>query len=115
MISTSPAQAASRLSRRRCTSTVEDLALVIDGAPKIHPLAGNAHDHLVQVPSAAWSRPPLPQPAGDHRSELQHPAADRFIGNLDPTFGKQILRVAVAQGEAKISQIACCIIGGGKR
>src|SRR6516165_4530756 len=54
---------------------IEDLALVIDGAPKIHPLAGNAHDHLVQVPSAAWSRPPLPQPAGDHRSELQHPAA----------------------------------------
>jgi hypothetical protein len=49
------------------------------------------------------------------RSELQHPAADRFIGNLDPTFGKQILHVAVAQGEAKISQIACCIIGGGKR
>jgi hypothetical protein len=38
---------------------VEDLALVIDGRPEIHPLAGNARDHLIQVPSPAWSRPPL--------------------------------------------------------
>jgi hypothetical protein len=36
------------------------------------------------------------------RSELQHPAADRFIGNLEPTLGKEILHVAVAQGAAEI-------------
>jgi len=38
---------------------VEDLVLVIDGLSEIHPLAGNAHDHLILVPSAAGSRPPL--------------------------------------------------------
>jgi len=26
---------------------VEDLALVIDGAPKVHPLPGDPHHHLV--------------------------------------------------------------------
>jgi hypothetical protein len=36
------------------------------------------------------------------RSELQHPAADRFIGNIEPTLGKEIFHVAVAQGEAKM-------------
>jgi hypothetical protein len=56
MISTSPAQAASRLSRRRCTSTVEDLALVIDGAPKIHPLAAMRTTISSQAPpiARAW-------------------------------------------------------------
>ena len=38
---------------------VEDLVLVIDGLSEIHPLAGNAHDHLILVPSAAGSMPPL--------------------------------------------------------
>jgi hypothetical protein len=37
---------------------VEDLALVIDGLSEIHPLAGNAHDSLIQVPPAAGSKPP---------------------------------------------------------
>src|SRR5271165_6521751 len=32
---------------------VEDLALVIDGAPEVHPLAGDPNNHLVQVPSIA--------------------------------------------------------------
>ena len=34
------------LSLRRCTH-VEDLALMIDGAPEIHPLPGDPHHHLV--------------------------------------------------------------------
>jgi len=32
---------------------VENLALVVDGAPQIHPLAGDPDDHLVEVPSRA--------------------------------------------------------------
>ena len=34
---------------------VEDLAFVVNGPPKVHPLAANPADHLVQVP--AWSSP----------------------------------------------------------
>src|SRR5436190_20193605 len=39
---------------------VEDLALVVDGTPKVHPLAGDPNDHLVQVPSIARSGTALP-------------------------------------------------------
>jgi hypothetical protein len=34
---------------------VEDLALVIDGTPQIHLLAGDPHHHLVEVPAIARS------------------------------------------------------------
>src|SRR6202022_3102217 len=35
---------------------VQDLALVVDGTPEIHPLAGDADHHFIQVPSVAWAR-----------------------------------------------------------
>src|SRR5215469_16754510 len=35
---------------------VEDLALVVDGTPQIHPLAGDPHHHLVEVPAIARPR-----------------------------------------------------------
>ena len=35
---------------------VEDLALVVDGSPQVHPLAGDPNDHLVQMPSIAQAR-----------------------------------------------------------
>jgi hypothetical protein len=35
---------------------VKDLALVVDGAPQIHPLAGDPHHHLVEMPAIARPR-----------------------------------------------------------
>jgi hypothetical protein len=51
---------------------IENLTLMIDGAPQVHPLAGDADDHLVQVPIArAWAAPP--QPSCNRGPELQNP------------------------------------------
>jgi hypothetical protein len=61
---------AAHLSRPALNQYVEDLAFVIDGTPQIHPLAGDANDHLIQVPPPARAGPPLPQPSRDHWSEL---------------------------------------------
>ena len=38
---------------------VEDLALMVDGTPQIHPLTGDPHHHLVEVPAIArpWAAP----------------------------------------------------------
>ena len=38
---------------------VEDLALVVDGTPQIHPLTSDPHHHLVEVPAIArpWTVP----------------------------------------------------------
>ena len=81
---------------------VEDLALVIDGAPEIRPLAGDAHHHLVQMPAIARPRATLAQPSRDRGTELQHPSPHRFVGDVEPSFGQQLLDIAVAQGEAEI-------------
>src|SRR6266446_911347 len=39
---------------------VEDLALVVDGSPEVHPLPSDPHYHLVQMPSVAWPGTPPP-------------------------------------------------------
>jgi hypothetical protein len=49
---------------------IENLALVIDGAPQVHPLAGDADHHLVEVPSVARAWTGVSKPAGKPRSEL---------------------------------------------
>src|SRR3954469_15625950 len=47
-----------------------------------------------------WS--PLPQPSRKERPEFEHPTPDRFIGQVKPAFGKQLLDITVAQGKAEI-------------
>ena len=49
---------------------IENLTLVIDGAPQVHPLAGDADHHLVEVPSVARAWTGVSKPAGKPRSEL---------------------------------------------
>jgi hypothetical protein len=39
---------------------------------------------------------------GGQRLELQHPSSNRFIGDVQPALGEQILDIAEAQGEAKV-------------
>jgi len=81
---------------------IENLALVIDGAPQVHPFASNPDHHLVEVPSIArpWAAPP--QLSCDPGPEFQNPAPHRFIGNLQAALGQEILNVAVAQCEPEV-------------
>jgi hypothetical protein len=76
--------------------------LVIDGAPQIRPLAGDAHYHLVQVSAIARPRATLAQPSRDRGAEFQHPSPHRFIRDVEPSFGRELLDIAIAQGEAEI-------------
>jgi len=52
--------------------------------------------------SVARTRPALPQLAGDQRTKFQHPAPHRFVGNVQPTLGQEILHVPVAEREAQV-------------
>jgi hypothetical protein len=81
---------------------IEDFALMIDGAPQVHPPAGDPQDHLIKVPSIAraWARPP--QVLRNHRTEFQHPAPHTLIRDLKSTLRQEILDVAVAQRKAQI-------------
>src|SRR5262249_8657893 len=81
---------------------IEDLTLMIDGAPQVHPLASDSDHHLVQMPSLARAAAALPQFARDHRAELQNPAPHCLVGDIEATLRQEILHVAVAQCEAEI-------------
>src|SRR6266851_8978927 len=88
--------------KNKMTLEVEDLAFVVGRAPEIHPLASDPDHHLVQVPAIARPRTVMPQPLRDHRSEFQYPIADALVGEVEPTLCKQLLNVAIAQGEAQV-------------
>jgi len=94
---------------------VENLALMIDGAPQVHALAGNPDRHLIKVPSIARAWPTAPQVSGDPGPEFQNPAPHGFIRSLQPSLGQEILHIAIAQVRRRYSRIACWIMGAGKR
>src|SRR5258707_1969197 len=81
---------------------LEDLAFMVDGTPQVHMLAGDPHDHFVEMPSVARSWAAPPQIASDHRSEFEHPTANALVGDVEPTLGKQLLDIAIAQSEAQV-------------
>jgi hypothetical protein len=100
-------QLAHQLDGRRPVATtldqdLEDLALVIDGTTQIHLLARDPDDHFVEMPAIARSRTAPSQSASDRRSEFEHPTANAFVGEAEATPGKQLLDIAIAQGEAKV-------------
>jgi hypothetical protein len=85
--------------RDRSTQYVEDLALVVNGTPEVHPLACDPDHHFVQVPPVARATAAPSKPSRDHRSELHHPAADGLVGDVEPTLGEEFLYVAIAERE----------------
>ena len=93
---------AARLSAPALDQNVEDLAFVIHRAPKVHLLTVDPDDHLVEMPVRARTRSMMAQATREDRSELQNPAPNRLIRDLETALGEQLLSVAVAQGEAEI-------------
>ena len=81
---------------------VQHLAFVVHRSPEVHPLAGDAHRHLIEVPARARPCAALPKAPGDGRAELQHPAPDRLVGDVEPSFGQQVLDIAEAEREPDI-------------
>jgi hypothetical protein len=55
---------------------VENLALVIDGAPQVHPLARDANDHLVEVPPVARQMERSPARRRNGAPSSRHPALE---------------------------------------
>ena len=94
-------QLAHQLDGRRAVSTtldqdLEDLALVVDGTPQIHMLAGDPDDHFVEMPAITRPRTAPPQSPSYRRSEFEHPTANALIADVEPTLGKQFLNIAIA-------------------
>jgi hypothetical protein len=98
---------------------IEHLALGIDGAPKIHSLAANRDEHLVQVPIRIGLTPHGAKAPRIARAEGHDPSSNRLVGHIDPPLGEQLLDIAVAEREPEIDPDRvldkCWIISAGKR
>ena len=75
---------------------------MLDGTPEVHPLAGDPHHYRVEMSTIARPRATLTQTSRDHGTEFQHPAPYRFIGDIEPALGQQVLDIAVVQGEETV-------------
>ncbi len=81
---------------------IQNLALVIHGAPKPMVPAADIDDHLVQMPARARLRPSLAKVARDQAAKLQEPPSNCFVRSIDATFGEHFLDVAERQGKAGV-------------
>ena len=86
----------------RSDHCLQNLALMIDGAPEIAELAVDLHKHLVQMPTplriAAHARYPLLSDlGGEHRTKPVPPKPDGLIADVDPALGQEIFDVAQRQ------------------
>src|SRR5215470_8092618 len=79
---------------------IEDVVVLIDGAPQVMPLTINRQTHFVQVPLVARPSAPVAELIGVGLPKFPAPFADRFVGHDDAAFEQEFLHVAVAQGEA---------------
>ncbi len=81
---------------------VEDLSLAVHGAPEPEPLASNPDNHLVQMPDRARPCSAPPELASETRTELQHPAPDRLVRDVQPALGEKVLDIPEAEREPEI-------------
>jgi len=78
-----------------------DFTFIINGAPQICSLAAHADKHFFKMPGSGRLNTARSDGRGDRRTKFQNPSADRFIADINASFGKQILK-----GKRKQSQTA---------
>jgi hypothetical protein len=76
---------------------IKHLTILIDCAPQIHPLSADGDEHLVQMPLRMCPRSETLELSRVGGAEPRYPAADRLIGDLDPTLGQEILGITQTQ------------------
>ena len=80
----------------------KNLAFVVNGAPKVNPLTTDTDKNLIKMPGFRRLNSARPDLCRDRRPELQYPAADGFIADIDPALGQHFLDIPKAQRKAKV-------------
>ena len=86
----------------RLDEDIDDVAILIDGAPEIVPPSLDGDEDLVQVPSVAQPALSTLEPASVCRTERDAPQPDRFVGHREAALGQEIFDIAKAHTEAVI-------------
>jgi len=76
--------------------------MLVDGTPQQKRLIAQRHEHLVNVPRAAWLAPrPLGAPC-ESSTEFVTPSTDRFVRDHDASLKQQFFDGAEAQAEPEL-------------
>src|SRR5262245_24966422 len=81
---------------------IEDVIVLIHGAPQVMALAIDGQKDFVQMPLVTWLGASVLQLIGVILPKLQTPLADGLMGHVDAALEEEFLHVAVAQREAII-------------
>ncbi len=81
---------------------VEDLALSVDGPPKVDHAAVDFQIDLVQMPSRVRLQATLSQVGRDRRAEIVQSTPNCLVGHRLSAFRRQIFDVAQAEGEPEV-------------
>ena len=79
-----------------------NLRLDFDSPPQEHPPAADLHHHLVQMPPTGRRRSSPPQIGSHQRPELQGPAPNGLIADLNAPLGEQLLDIPKAQRKPEL-------------
>lgn len=80
--------------------------MLVDGSPQVDALAIHPQEHLIQVPRLPAVRLPTPKLLREARPERVGPAANRFVGDLDPMLSQPFFPIAVAERKAIVQPAA---------
>ncbi len=78
---------------------VKHLAFVVYRPPRPVITATDLDDHLVEMPTRTGARTTAAKIARNQSAELQEPASNRFVRNIDATLGQQILDITKRKRE----------------
>jgi len=79
---------------------VQDLAFVVYCTPHEHAFAVDPDDHLIEMPDGA--RAGSADIGGNGPAELLGPAPHRFVGDVDPPFGQNLLDVSQTERKFEV-------------
>ncbi len=81
---------------------IQDIAILVNGSPKITAFAADGDEHLIHVPDVTEAALWPPQSAGIRWSELPTPGSNGFVGYGDAPLSEKVLDVAKAQREPMV-------------
>ena len=86
----------------RLHEDVEDVTVLIHGAPQVLLATLDRYEHLVEMPGVSEPATSASQSARIFRTEPSTPLPDGLIGDFDTSAGQHVLHVSEAEREAMI-------------
>ena len=85
-----------------CDQDIEDIAILVNGSPKITAFAADGDKHLIHLPDVTEAALSPPQSAGIRWSELPTPGSNSFVGYGNAPLSEKVLDIPKAQREPMV-------------